>query len=242
MASDQYYTRFAGSSNTDNDNERGNHQGEAYVFAVSWPSASCASKNCRHNNLGSERFNIHGLWPSHKNSCSRHGLQQIPEGSEHYWSGLWTPQESFLNHEWKKHGSCMDWEVGDTSFMPNREISGIVESVRSGTTSRQEGYILLTVALSKHYDLYRVLARERVLPSRSVEYQTAEVEAAIQRRYDITNFRLLCHRTRDQKILGNIRHRASDRSETSLLQEVRLCLDKNFNLPFHAPQTTPVYV
>ena len=85
-----------------------------YVFTVEWKPTMCLSTDCVSGYL-STAFNIHGLWPSdtsgsYPQNCNGADFSvssSVTSLLETCWlSDSGTPQ-SFWEHEWQKHGTCV---------------------------------------------------------------------------------------------------------------------------------------
>ena len=76
--------------------------------------------------LEDNKWTIHGLWPQNSKSdyptfCrnvdfSENLLNPIINDLDKYWHSDRGSNESFWEHEWKKHGSCMFQEMNELQY------------------------------------------------------------------------------------------------------------------------------
>lgn len=97
---------------------------DSYVFAVQWSNGFCESKGCggKETVIDRNTMTIHGLWPSLKSGkrlpeCG--GRQHVKEdGSaiinrmKKVWPSLVKSNPEFWDHEYNKHGACVNDEMG----------------------------------------------------------------------------------------------------------------------------------
>ena len=70
-----------------------------------------------------------------------------------YWVGLYSSQQTFLDHEWTKHGTCY--------------------------SDSQNDYFTKAVDLHKKYNPITALAAKNIVPSNSRTYSVADVQSAL---------------------------------------------------------------
>lgn len=105
-----------------------------YVFTVEWKPTMCKTNNCVSGYL-STAFNIHGLWPSttsgsgpqNCNGAAFSLSSSVTSLLETVWlSDSGTPQ-SFWQHEWQKHGTCVEPPTTPDAFFT--EVVGLYNRV-----------------------------------------------------------------------------------------------------------------
>ncbi|KAM7252524.1 hypothetical protein ACFE04_024407 [Oxalis oulophora] len=104
-----------------------------FYFVQQWPGAYCDTRHsCCYPKTGKPAadFGIHGLWPNYKdgtwpsncNPDSKFDETQIDDLlSELHknWASLSCPSSdgtSFWTHEWEKHGTCAESELGQKEY------------------------------------------------------------------------------------------------------------------------------
>lgn len=110
-----------GGKTTGGNNEQGSYT--YFAFEREWPGTVCKTNKCTPQYMGnfdSKNFNLHGLWPSglESNVCSypqdcdntHFSFSNISSSTQNYmntyWVGLYSNTQTFLDHEWTKHGTC----------------------------------------------------------------------------------------------------------------------------------------
>lgn len=105
-----------------------------YVFTVEWKPTMCLTTDCVSGYL-STAFNIHGLWPSTSPTEGPENCNGAPftlsssvtSLMETCWlSDSGTPQ-SFWEHEWEKHGTCVEPATTPDAFFA--EVVGLFNRV-----------------------------------------------------------------------------------------------------------------
>ncbi|KAH8588132.1 ribonuclease T2-like protein [Bisporella sp. PMI_857] len=129
-------------------------------------------------------WTLHGLWPDHCDGtydancdASReysnitailqsYGKTDLLAYMNTYWKDYQGNDESFWEHEWDKHGTC---------------ISTLEPSCYNGYTGQEEvvDYFGIAVELFKGLDSYATLANAGIIPSTTVTYTFAEIQAAL---------------------------------------------------------------
>ncbi|XP_041461650.1 ribonuclease Oy-like [Lytechinus variegatus] len=132
------------------------------------------TQDCREYNV-KNNWTIHGLWPSQ-------GSSQSPTYCNNSWpfdpqavkdlritmSKTWSTldkrktNEEFWAYEWVKHGTCA--------------AQGKIASLHT-----QHGFFALALELNSAVNIYRLLARDNIRPSKVLFYPSASVRSAIQR-------------------------------------------------------------
>jgi len=133
----------------------------------------------------SDSWTLHGLWPdlcdgSYDEFCTEApqytNITQILKAADQsalldYMNTYWVPNsgtsEHFWEHEWNKHGTCIN------TLAP----SCYGDSYTAGT--EVVDFFTRTVALFKTLDSYTALANAGITPSTSKTYTQAEIQAAL---------------------------------------------------------------
>ncbi|KAK0345146.1 Ribonuclease T2 precursor (RNase T2) [Friedmanniomyces endolithicus] len=134
----------------------------------------------------SDSWTIHGLWPdncdgTYDSSCDPSraytnitqilqaaGANDLVSYMQTYWvSNSGTP-ESFWEHEWSKHGTCISTLDPNcyTSYQPTEEVPDFFNR---------------TVNLFKSLPSYEWLSEAGIVPSTSATYTTAQIQAALSK-------------------------------------------------------------
>jgi len=174
------------------------------------------------------------LWPERRGEyCHLHRdsehVQGRVEGSDDTWAGLFSDTQAFIDYEYRKHGSCMDWNRIDTDRV-NKDIRDIVDRCRDGGKGC---YTDITVQLARGIDLGRVLIDSGIVPSDNTMYSTMDVHRIITAALGVRSIQMICKRVKTSTL-----PRASSPHPyryTSLLLEVRICLDGSLH-PMDCPQ------
>ncbi|CZR56972.1 related to ribonucleases [Phialocephala subalpina] len=133
----------------------------------------------------SNSWTIHGLWPDHcdgtyDSNCDAsraytnitsilqsYGKTDLLSDMNTYWVDINGDDESFWEHEWSKHGTCI------STFKP---------SCYTGYTAQEEvpDFFQKTVDLFKTLDSYTALANAGITPSSTETYTSAAILAALK--------------------------------------------------------------
>ncbi|KAE8444070.1 hypothetical protein EG329_000938 [Mollisiaceae sp. DMI_Dod_QoI] len=133
----------------------------------------------------SNSWTIHGLWPDHcdgtyDSSCDpsraytnisailqSYGKTDLLSYMNTYWVDINGDDESFWEHEWGKHGTC---------------ISTLKPSCYTGYTAQEEvpDFFQKTVDLFKTLDSYTALANAGILPSSTATYTASAIQNALK--------------------------------------------------------------
>ena len=217
------------SSNTQAGGSRGYDQ---LVLATEWAGSVCTVKKCFNNRPPTKTFfNLHGLWPNDSEDyrkspmgCKSSTLQtaKLPSDvqtlSNNFWNGMYNSQETFLNHEWTKHGTCWVPEPDKMDLVPADLRSTLMSSMtaQKGTTiDQQSTYIKMTVQLAQKYNVFKALAAKGILPSNQRRISKSDIQSAFSSYYKADSFQIICQKSP---------------SGQSLLMEIRLCLDMNYSV------------
>ena len=114
---------------------------DSYALALEWQGTVCKFKDCQQDYTAAGTWNLHGLWPDADNGkhpffCTNVPLnwdglsQDLKTLLSQYWSGLYSSQQQFLDHEWTKHGTCWRTDYGTISQMP-APLQQMLTSVRT---------------------------------------------------------------------------------------------------------------
>lgn len=148
----------------------------AVVFAydynalmVEWKPTMCKLNNCIPGYLSTD-FNIHGLWPNNWNGtypqfCANETFSITPQTEallNQYWLSYSGASQTFWEHEWSKHGTCVSPAVTCNTYfnttvnlyitrnlLKTLSIFGIVpSSTKTYTTSQFAGSFSKTVLIT----------------------------------------------------------------------------------------------
>jgi ribonuclease I len=151
---------------------------EYYVFAVEWAGTVCNFENCNATGLATNWFNIHGLWPSDLSNSSAPAYctgiswdaSDISSTTQSelntYWSGLYSSNNEFHDHEWTKNGTC--W---------NDNVNG---------ANPIEDFFSTVLTVAQQVGVYHTLETAGITPS-STQYKTATVLEALSSVYGKVN-------------------------------------------------------
>lgn len=209
-----------------------------YVLAASWAKTTCAMKTCNPNlNIPNNIFNLHGLWPTdleNNNSpadCYYSSLN-LPSLSadvqnivKTYWNSLYGPMESFVGHEWSKHGTCMNFKLANLANVPlNLKAlvqNGVNAFNQASDIPREETFIRMSAALSQTYNFYSALASKGIYPGSSL-ILLEDVQNALKTYFKVSKVNVYCGKTG---------------ARTMNISEVRICLSNDF-IPVDCPNDT----
>ncbi|KAF9041793.1 ribonuclease T2 [Hymenopellis radicata] len=134
----------------------------------------------------SDSWTIHGLWPDHcdstyDQSCDSsraytdiagllndNGASSTLSYMQTYWVDINGDDESFWEHEWAKHGTCMS--TLETDCLPSGSAKG-AEAV---------AYFETAVKLFKTLPTYEWLANQGITPSSSATYTLSALTSALK--------------------------------------------------------------
>ncbi|KAE9370318.1 ribonuclease-like protein T2 [Stipitochalara longipes BDJ] len=141
----------------------------------------------------SNSWTIHGLWPDHcdgtyDSNCDAsraytnitailqsYGKTDLLSYMNEFWVDINGDDESFWEHEWAKHGTC---------------ISTLKPSCYTGYTPQEEvpDFFQKTVDIFQTLDSYTALANAGIVPSSTATYTAAKIQAALKSAYgfDVT--------------------------------------------------------
>ncbi|EGV61304.1 ribonuclease T2-like [Yamadazyma tenuis] len=138
---------------------------------------------------GNETFTLHGLWP---NRCSAdntydqfcdpslevHNPKEILSSFdpallsdlEEYWKNFNGHDESLWEHEFNKHGTCVNTIKPNcySSYKPHQNVYD---------------YFRVTVELYKKLDTFQFLAAEGIVPSNDKTYTKSEIQSALDKNF-----------------------------------------------------------
>lgn len=201
-----------------------------YSFALEWSGTVCKFHKCDFDRSYAKTFNLHGLWPSRNNGhhpfyCSQTKFDfsslsnSLRSNLNLYWSGLYSSQQEFLDHEWSKHGTCWNKNYGDLSRVPEG-IDSWLTVARSHSNQVPADFLNTAVMLSKKvYNIYDALHKYEIEPSDEKTYAREQISKAFKLAYGV-EVQINCLR---------------DESGNSYFSDVLLCLDKNF-LPINCKE------
>ena len=152
------------------------------LFEVEWKPTQCKLNKCVSGYLSTD-FNIHGLWPSNWDGsypqfCNTDPFN-ITSQTQTLLMTCWlsyssTPQ-SFWEHEWSKHGTCMS------------------------PLSPCDTYMNLVANLYLNKNFLKTLAIYNIVPSNTVSYSTATFLKTFSRSINVA-----CSRVSNSLYLNNI--------------------------------------
>ncbi|KAJ8760885.1 hypothetical protein K2173_021923 [Erythroxylum novogranatense] len=104
-----------------------------FYFVQQWPGSYCDTKHsCCYPKTGkpASDFGIHGLWPDYKNgrypeNCNPDSeldesqISELTSTLQKEWPSLSCPSSNgyrFWSHEWEKHGTCAESELGQRDY------------------------------------------------------------------------------------------------------------------------------
>ncbi|KAH9812186.1 putative RNase T2 family protein [Teratosphaeria destructans] len=136
-----------------------------------------------------DSWTIHGLWPdncdgTYQSSCDESraytnitdilnaaGRSDLVDYMTTYWVSDSDSDESFWEHEWSKHGTCISTFDPDcyTNYQPTEEVPDFFNR---------------TVALFKSLPTYQWLADAGIIPSSSATYSASAIQSALSKNRD----------------------------------------------------------
>ncbi|KAK4992984.1 Ribonuclease T2 precursor (RNase T2) [Elasticomyces elasticus] len=134
----------------------------------------------------SDSWTVHGLWPDHCDgtydaTCDpsraytniaqilqRYGATDLLSYMQTYWKDYQGNDESFWEHEWSKHGTCISTLETScyTNYQPQEEVVDFFQK---------------TVDLFKNLTSYAWLSEAGIVPSSSATYTSAAIETALEK-------------------------------------------------------------
>ncbi|KNG82195.1 ribonuclease T2, partial [Aspergillus nomiae NRRL 13137] len=137
----------------------------------------------------SDSWTIHGLWPdncdgSYEQYCDKsreysnitaiiqeQGQTELLSYMKKYWPNYEGEDEEFWEHEWNKHGTCINTIEPSCykDYAPQKEVVD---------------YLAKTVDLFKGLDSYKALAKAGIVPHASKTYKRSEIESALAAIHD----------------------------------------------------------
>lgn len=153
-----------------------------YVFTIEWKPTMCLTTDCVSGYL-STGFNIHGLWPSdtsgsYPSNCNG-GSFFVSSSTEELLETCWlsdsgSPQ-SFWEHEWSKHGTC----------------------VQPATTA--DAYFTKAVSLYNRIGLEALLANAGITPDDTKTYSLSTLYGVFSNKVNVA-----CYSSDGESYLENI--------------------------------------
>lgn len=145
----------------------------------------------------SDSWTIHGLWPdncdgTYQSTCDpsraytnitqilqSYGETALLNYMDTYWVSDSGTAESFWEHEWAKHGTCISTLDPNcyTSYQPTEEVPDFFNR---------------TVSLFQSLPSYQWLSDAGITPSSSATYTTAQIQAALSKNHGGKNVYLGC--------------------------------------------------
>jgi len=138
-----------------------------------------------------DSWTLHGLWPdwcdgSYPSECdekraytgigdilSSGGADSVLTDMKTFWKDYKGDDETFWEHEWGKHGTCVSTLAPDcyNGYKPKEEVVP---------------YFTKAVSLFKTLPTYKWLAEAGITPSTSKTYKLADVQAALKKNHGAT--------------------------------------------------------
>lgn len=198
-----------------------------YKFAKEWPGSTCYEESCNYDVLTDTQWNQHGLWPNKWHTynipnCSTEAWNMDAFSSDQmkelrsFWDGMYSSDGGFWKHEWEKHGRCWRPDFGDLSKMTSDQQTA-VKQARSDYANGNKmitDYFHTVYEVQKPLDFYKALSDAGIVPNNDKEYDLDKVIQAFSKYFGVQNFDVLC----------------KYKDGYSLLNEVRICLDKNYQV------------
>lgn len=201
-----------------------------YLLTTKWAKTACLKETCNQGlALPNNFFNLHGLWPECRGSkscpffCYQSSLHLTDLSSSTisllntYWNTLYSLQSEFISHEWKKHGTCMNFaKVNLAKVNPKFKAlvqNGIQAYNESNDIRRQESYIQMAIALSQVYNVYEALASQGITPGDEL-LERDKVINVIKTYFKVSKISLSCVKAKDG---------------SQNISEIGICLDNEFN-------------
>ncbi|EGR30483.1 ribonuclease t2 family protein, putative [Ichthyophthirius multifiliis] len=142
-----------------------------FAFEREWPGTVCKINNCQQDYLGDfdgKNFNIHGLWPNgieddqcgYPQNCGHESFSYTELNSNtinlmrKYWNGLYNSNNVFIQHEWRKHGTCFE---GD-----------------------QQSYFSTVLELHDRYNPISALAQSQISPNNDKGYKLKDIKQSLE--------------------------------------------------------------
>ena len=203
----------------------------SYVLAKSWQGSVCQYKDCsQYGDLLPNTWNLHGLWP---NSTEANMFNCDPDMTfdinkmdknvrayaSRHWSGLWSSQASFWAHEFTKHGTCWHYSNGVVEKMP-AGLQPMINRFRRENIPLLDAYFQFSAFLSGFYSFYNVLEKAG-FPPKDTPYTTAAFAEALNQGFGGKDLFIMCQ----------------TKKGVTYVNEVRICLDTNYNPISCAPET-----
>lgn len=200
-----------------------------YVLAFQWPNTICSVHQCT-NYSRDKKFTLHGLWPSatkgpHVQNCSYVKLQKRFKQSKLFqrisknWIGLYHSTDSFLRHEWNKHGTCFNIKSGNTEKMPSK-ISRTVRKYRKligGRSNKDllvESYFSVALSLFEEYNPKNILSVDKIVPQSGKAIKLWDIKRSFTKHFGKDSFQVICYNQHGK----------------SMIQEIRICLSLNYRV------------
>lgn len=212
---------------------------DSYALAIEWSGTVCKSRKCLPNAPSQPNFfNIHGLWPNvfsntaaSPSDCSSIPLnfaamtQDLQQSLNLRWNGLYNDLNSFLTHEWSKHGTC--WtpalEKNTMAAVPT-DIKPLIDQglldYNSGNMGASD-FMKVGLALANKYNLFNAFTKIGIVPSATAVYDQTKIAEAVKQSFGVENYELICTK--------------SPTSGRSQIAEFRLCLSLSYN-PIDCPK------
>ncbi len=203
------------------------------VLATSWAGTTCRVKKCNNNRPPIKTFfNLHGLWPNDSEvfentpfNCLNSNVKmsvlpkEVQDLTNMYWNPLYGSAETFLNHEWTKHGTCWIPQPLDANVCPS-EIRKLVEdaalTASNNQALKQSDYFKVSIALAQKYNIFSALASSGILPHNNKKYGRDIIERALFSYFKVNALDIKCAK--------------NPATGDSMLQEVRVCMDLNYQI------------
>ena len=172
-----------------------------YVLATQWAGTICKEQKCSSTgSISTSFFNIHGLWPSqNSNALNPANCPSVSFTSSYFTSTTSSTLKSYWSGLYSSTDSFHDHEWTKHGSCWNNDVK---------KTNPVDDYFNKVVTLAKKYNAYDILSKSNIKPGKS--YSIDSIKNALSSSYKSGNFLVVC-------------------SSKNRIQEIRLCLDKNYN-------------
>lgn len=131
------------------------------IFTIEWKPTMCMTTSCPSGYL-SDNFNVHGLWPSTASGtqpsyCSSTNPFTVSSTVQAQLTTCWlsdsgTPT-SFWEHEWEKHGVCMNPQVTANQYFTDgvtlfNQINALAALAAKGISPSNSNLVSKTTFIS----------------------------------------------------------------------------------------------
>lgn len=173
-----------------------------FILVLQWPVTFCRTKNCAKE--PPNKWTIHGLWPSNVVDCKHNESFQeknIPDNTKAFMIDIWPDLTS-------KNGNRNFWAYEWKKHGTCADVDG---------TRSLAGYFTKAVDLAHRYSISSILENSNITPNATTTYTIPAIEDGI----------VLETKGKPQILYKRLE---TDGKISNWIFEVRLCLDKTFNI------------